>query len=134
MVYGEGRGVAVCDYDGDGRVDVCVGQNGAKAKLYHNERARPGLRVRLSGPEKNPNALGAVLRAGFANGQFGPARQIHAGHGWLSQDSAVSLLTGAKTIDSIQVRWPNGKVTISKVPSGAGEVEIGPGGGIKVLR
>ena len=47
IVYGEGRGAAACDYDGDGRVDLAVSQNGAQTKLYHNVAGRPGLRVRL---------------------------------------------------------------------------------------
>jgi enediyne biosynthesis protein E4 len=133
-VYGEGRGVAVCDYDGDGRVDVCVGQNGAQTKLYHNERARRGLLVQMQGPATNPQANGATMRAIFAGNRFGPAREIHAGHGWLSQDSAVQVLTGSEVIDSIWVRWPGGKVTVSKIPPSAVEVEVDPAGLIKVRR
>ncbi|HET9708856.1 MAG TPA: VCBS repeat-containing protein, partial [Gemmatimonadales bacterium] len=49
-VYGDQRGAAFGDYDADGRVDLVVSQNGAETKLYHNERATPGLRVRLQGP------------------------------------------------------------------------------------
>jgi len=133
-VYGEGRGVALCDYDGDGRVDVCVGQNGAQTKLYHNERARPGLLVRVQGAENNPQAIGATLRVVFTRNRFGPAREIHAGHGWLSQDSAVQVLAATETIESLQVRWPGGKVTMSKVPSGAAEVEVDRNGLITARR
>src|SRR3989449_11510678 len=49
MVYGDQRGAAFADYDGDGRTDLVVSQNGGETKLYHNEHARPGLRVRLRG-------------------------------------------------------------------------------------
>ena len=53
-IYGEQRGAALCDYDGDGRVDLVVTQNGAETKLYHNARARPGLRVPAPDPRSLP--------------------------------------------------------------------------------
>src|SRR5262249_25425119 len=43
-IYGEQRGCALCDYDGDGRADLVVTQNGAETKLYRNTGARRGLR------------------------------------------------------------------------------------------
>src|SRR5262249_31448153 len=54
-VYGDQRGAALCDYDKDGRVDLVVTQNGAETKLFHNVRAKPGLRVKLRGPPGNLN-------------------------------------------------------------------------------
>lgn len=131
-VYGEGRGVAVCDYDGDGRVDACIGQNGAATKLYHNEKAQPGLRVRLQGGGENLNAIGAVVRPLFVSGKTGAAREIHAGSGWLSQDSAVPVLAAPEKIESLWVRWPGGSMTTSSIPSGASEVSLDSAG--KILR
>ena len=133
-VYGEGRGVAVCDYDGDGRVDVCVGQNGAQTMLYHNERAEPGLRVRLKGAPGNPQSIGVAMRPVFRNRRFGAAQEIHAGSGWLSQDSTVQVLAPRTSIQSISVRWPGGKSTLSQVPQGADEIEIETSGAIHVRR
>src|SRR6185436_8649642 len=57
-VYGEQRGSALCDYDGDGRVDLVVTQNGAETRLFHNTIAKPGLRVRLKGPSGNRKGIG----------------------------------------------------------------------------
>src|SRR4030095_162309 len=90
-VYGEQRGAALCDYDADGRVDMVVTQSGAETKLYHNVGARPGLRIRLKGPPGNPNGLGAQLRL-IGGQRLSPTREVHAGSGYWSQDSAVQVL------------------------------------------
>jgi hypothetical protein len=132
-IYGEGRGVAVCDYDGDGRVDVCLGQNGAQTKLYRNHRATPGLRVRLQGTLANPKAIGAVLRPVFADGRLDAAREIHGGSG-LSQESSLQVFAPSKAIKSLSIRWPGGKTTQSEVPVGAREVSADSSGKLSVLR
>src|SRR5207247_7734990 len=77
-VYGEQRGAALCDYDADGRVDLVVTQNGAETKLFHNEGAKPGLRVRLRGQPGNLAGIGAVIRLVFGQ-KMGTAREILAG-------------------------------------------------------
>src|SRR5439155_11398669 len=104
-VYGEQRGAALCDYDGDGRVDLAVTQNNAETKLFHNVGGKPGLRVRLKGPDRNPSGVGAVLRLKYRE-RFGPAREIHAGSGYWSQDGAVSVLGKAEEPAQLWVRWP----------------------------
>src|SRR5438132_3083246 len=57
VVYGDQRGAAYADYDGDGRLDLAVSQNGAETRLFHNRGAKPGLRVRVVGPASNPDAI-----------------------------------------------------------------------------
>jgi hypothetical protein len=131
--YGEQRGCAVGDYDADGRVDLAVTQNGAETKLYHNERARPGLRVRLEGPPGNPRAIGASLRLQFSSGP-GPIREIHAGSGYWSQDSAVTVLGTPQAPTQLWVRWPGGRTTTANVPADAREVAVAPSGQIKAVR
>ncbi|MBU6400413.1 MAG: VCBS repeat-containing protein [Verrucomicrobia bacterium] len=132
-VYGEQRGAALCDYDGDGRVDLVVTQNRAATKLYHNVGARPGLRVRLRGPAGNPSGVGAVLRLRFGE-RWGAAREVHAGSGYWSQDSAVEVLGTPETPTQIQVRWPGGGTTTSNLPTAAHEIEIDPAGVLKLVR
>jgi hypothetical protein len=122
-VYGEQRGAALCDYDQDGRLDVVVAQNAAETKLYHNERAKPGLRVRLAGPAGNPQGIGAVIRLKFKAG-MGASREVHAGSGYWSQDSAVQVFGIPEPPIEISVRWPGGETTTSAVPTGAKEIMI----------
>jgi enediyne biosynthesis protein E4 len=132
-VYGEQRGAAVCDYDGDGRVDVVVTQNGARTTLFRNQGARPGLRVRLRGPPGNPVGVGAIIQLHFDQ-RVGPAREIHAGSGYWSQDSAVQILGTPQPPTKIQVRWPGGKVYTSPVPAGVRSLEVDATGKVKVIR
>ena len=120
-VYGEQRGCAVADFDSDGRQDLAVSQNGATTRLFRNVQAKPGLRVRLQGPPNNSHGVGAVLRA-KAGTVLGPAREIHAGSGYWSQDGSVAVLGGNAA--EIQVRWPGGTVSTTPVQKGAAEVKI----------
>ena len=125
FIYGEQRGSAVGDYDGDGRPDLAVSQNGAPTKLYHNVGGKPGLRVRLQGPAGNPEGIGAVMRLGFGAGRWGPAREVHAGSGYWSQDSVVQVLATPLAAVQIQVRWPGSKSpTLTELAPDAREVHL----------
>jgi enediyne biosynthesis protein E4 len=109
LVYGEQRGAAVGDFDKDGRVDLAVTQNGGAIKLFRNVTGKPGLRVRLIGPPGNPTGIGAQIRLLFGP-RAGPAREIHAGSGYWSQDSPVAVLAVPQPASGIWVRWPGGKI------------------------
>ncbi len=122
-IFGEQRGAALADYDGDGRVDLLVGQNGQRTMLFRNARARPGLRVRLAGPPGNPQAIGAVLRLGDASG-FGPARELHTGSGYWSQDSTAPVLSAPFIPNQVWVRWPGGQMTTNNIALREGELRI----------
>ena len=133
-IYGEQRGAAACDYDGDGRLDLAVTQNGAQTKLYHNAAAVEGLRVRLRGPAGNPDAIGAVLRASDGE-HWGPVREIHAGSGYWSQDSSVQLFAPRTSIRKLQIRWPGTKDwKQTDFPAAAHEIELAPRGQSKIVR
>lgn len=132
-VYGEQRGCAVADYDGDGRLDLVVTQNGGETKLYHNRGARPGLRVRLDGREGNRAGIGAVMRLQF-NSRMGPAREVHAGSGFWSQDSVTQVMATPETPSQIWIRWPGGRTTTSPIPAGATEIRVDDKGTLRTNR
>ncbi len=117
-IYGEQRGSAVSDYDGDGRVDLVVAQSNDQTKLLHNRRARPGLRVKLEGGTGNPQCVGAIIRAKTAAG-LGRAQVVTAGSGYWSQDSATLIVTSASPITALQVQWPDGATDEQPVAANA---------------
>jgi len=132
-IDGEQRAAAVADYDEDGRPDLVVSQNAAETKLYRNAGGRAGLRVQLAGLGRNGGGVGAVVRLG-AEGAWGPARELHAGAGYWSQDGLVQVLSTAKAPAAVWVRWPGGAITTGPLPAGAREVRVQAGGAIETVR
>ena len=122
-IYGEQRGAALADFDEDGRVDLAVTQNAASTRLFRNQSARPGLRVRLKGPPGNPDGIGAVIQIESGQG-WGPAREIHGGSGYGSQDSVVQVMGASAQPVKLHVRWPGGKMTDTPLPSQARKVVV----------
>ncbi|MBM3837947.1 MAG: hypothetical protein FJ398_08270 [Verrucomicrobia bacterium] len=123
MIYGEQRGCALADFDRDGRIDLAVAQNGAATKLFRNRGGRPGWRIRLKGPEDNPDGVGACLRL-ITGTTYGAAREIHSGSGYWSQDSSVQVMASAQSATRLWIRWPGGKETTVDLPKNAREVSV----------
>jgi hypothetical protein len=134
-IYGEQRGAALCDFDRDGRVDLAVTQNAGVTKLFHNDHARPALRVRLNGPPGNQAGVGAQIR--LENDQIkGPLREIQAGSGYWSQNSSVQIMSlpDGQNPTAISILWPGGKKNRSLIPRDAHEIEVATDGGLKAVR
>ena len=100
-VYGEQRGAAVADFDGDGRIDLVVSQNGAETKLYRNVGGKPGLSLK--------DVTTGQVRVKYRDGSYGPLREIRVGSGYWSQDNANILGLKEKSQD-IELYWKETKV------------------------
>lgn len=122
-VLGDGRGAAAADYDGDGRVDLAVAQNGAQTTLWHNTRATPGLRVHVDAGPANPRGVGAQLRI-VTRATRGPAREIREGGGYWSVDGAVTVMAMPAGATALWIRWPLGREQLVPLSPGMRDVTV----------
>ena len=106
------RGVALGDYDNDGRVDIVVNNQNDPPSLLRNETPATGhwLVVQLAGRRSNRSGIGARVRV--RSGGREQFEEVRSGGSYLSQsDFRVHFGLGAVTqADWLEVRWPSGRV------------------------
>lgn len=108
------RGMAVGDFNNDGRVDVVVGNNGAAPTLLKNQSGvgNHWVGLKLQGTKCNRDGIGARI-TWFAGG-VKRSRQKNSGGSYLSSHDMREVLgIGTATkIDWVEIRWPqpSGKV------------------------
>ncbi|MGH2654896.1 MAG: CRTAC1 family protein, partial [Actinomycetota bacterium] len=111
---GVSRGVALADYDRDGRVDVYVVNQRGHPRLYRNVTVGAGhwLEVDLTGTASNADGCGAWLEADLPGGGT-LIRQVFCGSVGLGSgsDPVVHLGLGeAVQVNELRIRWPSGTV------------------------
>jgi hypothetical protein len=104
------RGLAVGDFDNDGKLDVVINDLDGTPQLLHNELVASGnwLTVKLTGKGKNTSAIGAVVTA--KAGKLTMKRIVQSGTSYISQDDFRQHfgLGGEATVDAIDVLWADG--------------------------
>ena len=102
------RGLAVGDYDNDGRVDVLVGNNGGAPVLLRN-RSGDGhhwLGIKLQGTSCNRDAIGATI-TWSAGGRQRRRYKSNGGSYLSSHDMREVLgLGSAAKLDWLEITWP----------------------------
>jgi hypothetical protein len=131
-----GRGLAVADFDADGRLDAVVNNMDAAPALLRNvsETKNHWLIIRLSGDtaKKSPrDATGAIVYA--TTGALRQRLDLVSGAGYASQNDPclhVGLGAAAK-LDKLEVKWPDGTLEVVNVPGLDRIVTITEGKGAK---
>jgi len=116
-----GRGLAVGDLDGDGRLDLAINNLDAKPVVLRNVAATNGhwLGLRLIGDvaKKSPrDAIGSV--AYVTTGAVRQRQDVLSGAVFCSQnDMTLHFGLGAATkIDKLEIKWPDGSVESFDAP------------------
>jgi hypothetical protein len=110
------RGLAVGDLFNDGQVDVVIEDLDGAPMILRNQGSpsRHWIGLELQGTKSNRLAIGA--RVQITAGGVTQTDEIRSGGSYLSQnDLRLHFgLGSAKTIDSVEIRWPSGLV--EKIP------------------
>ncbi len=104
-------GIAWCDYDNDGDIDLILSTfNGSIRLLKNNGNLNNWLQIRLSGTLSNRAGIGAKVIMVSEN--LSQMREVSGGSGLFDQSSLpVEFGLGLDAIvDSLIIRWPSGIV------------------------
>jgi len=125
----DGRGIAVSDFDNDGRLDFFQTNANQTPLLYHNTAAGAGhwLEVKLVGTRSNRDAIGA--RVTVTAGAKRMIREVNGGNGYAGQSSQrLHFGLGADAqIAPLHIRWPSGTEQDVTVPVGRITTIMEPG-------
>jgi hypothetical protein len=111
------RGLAVGDYDNDGRIDVLVGNNGEAPVLLKNHAGggHHWLGITLQATGCNRDAIGATI-TWSANGVTRSRFKTHGGSYLSSHDMREVLGIGtASKIDWVEIKWPQPSGRVQRI-------------------
>jgi hypothetical protein len=114
-----GRGMALGDFDNDGDADVLASNNGEPPLLLRNQGGNRNnwIGLQLVATKSNPEAVGAIIT--WQAGAVKRSRLKIGGGSYLSSHDPREILgLGTATkIDSVEIRWPSGKIDkLTNVP------------------
>jgi enediyne biosynthesis protein E4 len=104
-----GRGLAVGDYDNDGRPDLLISNMNERLSLLHNTlKSGQSITLKLVGRKTNRSGIGANARVTVGNRTL--TGEVRSGSTFMSQ-SDLRLHFGlgdANAAEAVEVQWPGG--------------------------
>jgi hypothetical protein len=114
---GRGRSASMADFDGDGFVDLFVGNYGQTPSLFHNDtttednNSNNWMAITLEGTDSNRDAIGARVAITTPNG-ITQIREITSGPTHGGGDQRVALFgIGHHMSATVEITWPTGVVS-----------------------
>lgn len=114
----DGRGVAIADFDNDGRLDIFQTNADQTPMLYRGVAAEAGHWVQLKLKARGGNVEAVGARVSLQAGGLKQIREVDAGNGYAAQ-SMRRLHFGlgkARELDELKVRWPDGLTESFEAP------------------
>ncbi|MGE0884388.1 MAG: CRTAC1 family protein [Blastocatellales bacterium] len=106
------RGASFGDFDNDGDIDMLIINNGEAPLLLRNDGGNRNnwLGVQLAGTRSNPMGIGAIIT--WTAGGVKRSRLKTSGGSYLASHDPRELLGIGKAdkIESLEIKWPSGKV------------------------
>jgi hypothetical protein len=113
-----GRGLAVGDLDGDGRLDLVINNLDEKPTVLRNVAASSGhwLGVRLVAKAPR-DAIGSIVY--LTTGKLRQRQDVVSGAVFCSQNDMTLHfgLGAATTVDKLEIQWPDGHTEVVDVPA-----------------
>jgi len=127
------RGLSAGDYDNDGDLDILIINNGAPPVLLRNDGGNRNnwLGLELVATKSNTAAVGAVIT--WEAGGVRRTRLKTGGGSYLSSNDPREILGVGKAakIDSVEIKWPSGRVDKLTNPPVGKYVKVVEGEGLK---
>jgi len=126
------RGLALGDFDNDGDLDVLISNNGGAPLLLRNDGGNRNnwVGLQLVATKSNPGAVGAII-TWQAGGVTHRRLKTNGGSYLASHDPREVLGAGKNKIESVEIRWPSGRVDKLSNPPMNSYVKVVEGEGLK---